>query len=149
MLLLLIALQATHVAFLWLHDWAPIPPLNDVKAARTADSTAHLARTTLLQSVPYTVGLIFSLIELHAGFQTWLWCWLWISYVALFMGELRAWWIPYLLKAEPTRAVRYRTLFGATHSFLPERNGMKPNTLHIVLHVITAATLIVLAMLTL
>jgi hypothetical protein len=147
MLLLLIALQAVQVAFLWLHDWAPLPPLNDVKAAREADSTSRLALVTLIQSGPYSIGLI-SLIELKGGFHTWLWYWLWISYSALFLGELRAWWVPYLLKAEPDRAARYRTLFGATHSFLPERNGMKPNTLHIILHAFTAATLVVLALVT-
>jgi hypothetical protein len=35
-------------------------------------------------------------------------------------------------------------MFGKTHSFLPPRNGMVPNTAHILLHLATAATLIVL-----
>jgi hypothetical protein len=39
-------------------------------------------------------------------------------------------------------------MFGATHAFLPERNGIRPNTLHILLHVSTTALLIVLAVLT-
>jgi hypothetical protein len=59
---------------------------------------------------------------------------------------LGAWWLPYLVKAEPARAERYRAMFGSTHAFLPERNGVRPNPLHVALHVCTAATLVVLAL---
>jgi hypothetical protein len=69
-----------------------------------------------------------------------------ISYALLFIGQIRAWWIPYLFRPEPERAARYRIMFGKTHSFLPPRNGMVPNTGHILLHLATAATLIVLLM---
>lgn len=61
------------------------------------------------------------------------------------MGELQAWWIPYFFRSDPARAARYQTMFGNTHAFLPERNGIRPNTLHIILHVATLATLAVLA----
>jgi hypothetical protein len=144
MLTLLIALQAVQVAILWLHDWAPLAPFNDVAAVRAADSTARLVRVTLIQSLPYTVGLVFSLLDSSRGFPGWLWIWLWVSYGLLFLGELRAWWLPYLIRPEPERSARYRAMFGATHAFLPERNGIRPNTLHVVLHVCTAATLVVL-----
>ena len=148
MLGLLVALQAVQVAILWLHDWAPLPPLNDVAAVRAADSTGRLIVVTLVQSVPYTVGLTYSVIGLSAGFPGWLWDWLWISYGLLFVGEVRAWWLPYLVRREPARAARYRALFGATHAFLPERNGVRPNTLHVLLHACTAATLLVLSRVT-
>lgn len=148
MLALLIALQALQVAILWLHDWVPLPPLNDVAAVRGADSTARLAVVTLIQSLPYSLGLVFSLARLSGGFPGWLWGWLWISYGLLFAGELRGWWLPYLVRPEPARAARYRAMFGATHAFLPERNGIRPNTLHVALHACTAATLVVLAVLT-
>lgn len=148
MLIVLVLLQAVQVAILWLHDWVPLTPLNDVSAVRGADSTSHLITTTLIQSVPYTIGFIFSLIGLASGFPGWLWYWLWISYGILFAGELRAWWLPYLIRPEPERAARYHTMFGATHAFLPKRNGIAPNTLHVALHVCTAWTLIVLAVLT-
>jgi hypothetical protein len=39
-------------------------------------------------------------------------------------------------------------MFGGTHAFLSERNDIRPNTLHILLHASTAALLIVLAELT-
>ena len=43
------------------------------------------------------------------------------------------------------RAARYRALFGGTHAFLPGRNGIVPNTLHVALHAATLATLPALA----
>jgi hypothetical protein len=70
--------------------------------------------------------------------------WLWVSYGLLFIGQIRAWWVPYLLKPEPQRAERYRKMFGNTHSFLPERNGLVPNRLHALLHLATFATLLIL-----
>ncbi len=103
----------------------------------------------IIQSVPWTIGLVFTLRHLATQFPDWLWWWLWISYGMLFAGELRAWWVPYFLRAEPDRAERYRFMFGNTHSFLPERNGIRINTLHAVLHLCTGATLVTLAMLTL
>jgi len=73
--------------------------------------------------------------------------WLWISYGVIFIGQLRAWWLPYLLRAEPARAARYQLMFGKTHSFLPMRNGIVPNTAHMSLHAATLATFIVLYLL--
>jgi hypothetical protein len=69
-----------------------------------------------------------------------------ISYGLLFIGQIRAWWIPYLFRPEPKRAARYQIMFSKTNSFLPVRNGMVPITAHILLHMATAATLIVLLM---
>ncbi|MEO8812761.1 MAG: hypothetical protein ABI376_07615 [Caulobacteraceae bacterium] len=145
MLALLVALQAVQVAILWLHDWLPLPPFIDAKAVQAADTRARLVRVTLVQSVPYTVGLLGSIAALAGHPQGWLRAWLWVSYGLLFAGELRAWWVPYLLRPEPERAVRYRAMFGATHAFLPVRNGIVPNTLHCVLHSATVGTLLTLA----
>ena len=140
----LIALQAFQVAFLWIHDWIPLGRLNDVAAVRRADSLQRLMIVTLVQSTPFTVGLIFSAKYFGNVYPHWLVMWLWISYALLFIGQLQAWWVPYLFKADPERALRYQQMFGNTHSFLPERNGIVPNTAHILLHLATAATLLTL-----
>jgi len=140
---LLLTLQALQVAFLWLHDWIPLGRLNDVAAARGTD-TPRLIRTTLIQSVPYSIGLWFSARCFGHAYPDWLRMWLWISYGLLFLGEIRAWWWPYLVRPDPIRAARYQTLFGATHAFLPRRHGMVPNTLHVMLQGLTLATLITL-----
>lgn len=58
--LVLLTLQAFQVVFLWIHDWVPLGCLNDVAAVRSQDTLLRLAIVTLVQSVPYTVGLFFS-----------------------------------------------------------------------------------------
>jgi hypothetical protein len=140
----LVALEIFQVAFLWLHDWVPLGRLNDVAAVRRQDTLRRLVIVTLVQSVPWTIGLIFSAKYFGHPYPDWLVTWLWVTYTLLFLGQLRAWWVPYLVKAEPARAQRYQQMFGNTHSFLPLRNGMVPNTAHILLHLATAATLVVL-----
>ena len=90
----------------------------------------------------YKPQLTSMLSLLHRdGFPHWLIATLWIANGILLAGQLRAWWVPYLLRAEPTRAARYRTMFGKTHAFLPVRNGMVPNTAHVLLHVCTVLIL--------
>ena len=139
----LLLLQAVQVVILWTHDWVPLGPLNDVRAVRRQDTAARLVRITALQSAPFTFGLVATAILGSPG-PDWLRSWLWGSYLVLFIGELRAWWWPYLIRAEPARAARYRLLFGRTHAVLPERHGMVPNTLHCLLHLATVATLVLL-----
>jgi len=93
----LLGLQGFHVLFLLLHDWLPLGTLNDLKALRAADPNAKIVRTTLIQTLPYAVGLAGSLFWYGHPYPMWLVWWLWISYGLLFVGELQAWWIPYLL----------------------------------------------------
>ncbi len=142
----LLALQAFQVIFLWVHDWIPLGSLNDVAAGRSQDTLRRLVTVTFIQSVPWTIGLYFCLSDFRQPYPGWLYQWLVTSYGLLFIGQIRAWWIPYLFRPEPERAARYRIMFGKTHSFLPQRNGMVPNTAHILLHSATAITLIVLLM---
>lgn len=148
LMLMLIGLQVIQVAILWVHDWVPLGALNDVAAVQAGDTRNRLIRVTLVQSLPFTVGLVASIAYARTGRPSWLWNWLWTSYAVLFVGELRAWWWPYLVQSDLRRAERYRDMFGKTSSFLPERNGIVPNTLHAILHASTAATLIVLGLVT-
>lgn len=147
--LCLLALQTFQVLFLWVHDWVPLGRLNDVAAVKSQDSTGRLIVVTLIQSAPFTVGLVGCLVYFRQAYPGWLHEWLWISYAVLFVGQMRAWWVPYLFRAEPGRAEpgradRYRVMFGRTHSFLPVRNGIAPNTAHILLHIATLGTLVLL-----
>jgi hypothetical protein len=144
----LLALQTFTVLFLALHDWIPLGTLNNLAGVRAADLGAKLFTTTLISAAPYAFGLAASIIYFNKSYPDWLFWWLWISYALLFLGQLRAWWIPYLIRPDPARAARYQQMFRGTHAFLPERNGIRPNTLHILLHVSSAALLIVLAVLT-
>jgi len=139
-----LGLQAFQVIFLWIHDWIPLGRLNEVAAVRSQDTLPRLVTVTLIQSVPWTIGLFFSARYFGQPYPDWLNTWLWITYGILFVGQMRAWWIPYLFLPDPKRAARFQVMFGKTHSFLPQRNGMVPNTAHILLHLATAATLLVL-----
>jgi hypothetical protein len=142
------ALQSFHVAFLALHDFVPLGKLNDVKAVRAANPGRKLHASTLVSLTPFAIGLAANGIYFSRVYPAWLLWWLWISYGLLFVGELTAWWIPYLFHPEPDRAARYQAMFGATYAFLPERNGIRPNTLHAILHLATLATLILLGAVT-
>ena len=140
----LLWLQAFQVAFLWLHDWIPLGQLNDVAAVQSQDTRQKLLTVTFLSSIPFSVGLWLSWRYLGQPYPLWFRIFLWVIYSGLLLGQLRAWWVPYLFLPDARRAQRYQLMFSRTHSFLPERNGLTPNTLHIILHLTTAATLVVL-----
>lgn len=140
----LLVFQAFVVAFLWLHDWVPLGRLNDVAAVRSQDTLTRLIGVTIVQSVPWSVGLVFSAVHFGHSYPHWLQMWLWGSYIFLVVGVIRAWWVPYLFGADTRRITRYRIMFGNTHSFLPERNGIVPNTAHILLLLAGIGVLLVL-----
>ena len=142
--LILIALQSCQVLFLAIHDLVPLGPLNDVRAVRSQDTATRFVIVTLVQTAPFGFGLFRSIIDFGTPYPRSLMQWLFISYLILLLGQLRAWWLPYLLRPEPARAARYKIMFGRTHSFLPERNGITPNTAHVLLHLATFLTLCVL-----
>jgi hypothetical protein len=141
---LFLALQSAVVLFLLLHDWVPLGPLNNLRAIRKEDSLARSLFVTLLPVVPAAIGLFYSAKHFGQTYPDGLEMLLWITYGVFVLGLLRAWWIPYLVKAEPERAARYRIIFAGTHRFLPERNGMAPDTLHTLFHVVAIATVVVL-----
>jgi hypothetical protein len=144
----LIVLQCFVVLFVALHNWIPLGSLNDVKAVRSVFPTGKLLVTTFINFIPVAIGLAASVFYFGRGFPDWLLWFLWITYGLACYGSLKAWWIPYLFRPDPKRAARDRVMYGATHAFLPERNGIRPNTLHVIFDVVTVAILIVLAVLT-
>ena len=144
----LLGLQCFHVLFLGLHDWIPLGRLNDLKAVRAENPGGKLLLGTLVSLAPFAFGLAASGYYLGSSYPHWLFWYLGISYALLFLGELQAWWIPYLLRPDAARVTRYQAMFGNTHAFLPARNGITPNTLHVTLHTATLTTLVVLVVLT-
>lgn len=140
----LLALQCFVVLFLLLHDWIPLGTLNDLKGVSQADSLGKRVAATLISAVPFGIGFVASVIYSSRTFPSWLFWWLWISYALLFYGILQAWWIPYFLHPAPEKAARYQVMYGKTHAFLPERNGIRVNTLHVIFHAATVGLLIAL-----
>ena len=148
MLLAFIACQLYVVLFIAIHDWVPLGSLNNLAGIRAVDSFERRLRTTLLSTLPFAVGLVASIYYASTQFPPWLWWLLWISYGASVYGMLRAWWIPYLLIHDSARAERYQTRFAGTHAFLPQRNGIRPDTLHVVFHVVLVTLVLLLTLLT-
>jgi len=144
----LLVLEGFAVLFVGLHNWVPLGSLNDVKAVRSEFPRGKLVLTTLFNLTPVAIGFVGTAVHVSKPFPEWLLWWLWITYGLGCYGSLKAWWIPYLIRAEPERAQRYQVMYRSIHSSFPERNGVKLNTLHLMFDVIAVAILILLALLT-
>lgn len=141
---ILIALQCFVVAFVGLHNWIPLGSLNDLRAVRAEFPGSKLFLTTLSNFIPAAFGLACSLYFQHR-FPEWLIWYLWIFYLLACCGSAYGWWIPYFFGAGKQRLAREQELYGQTHSFLPERHGVRPNTLHVIFDFATLAVLATLA----
>jgi hypothetical protein len=139
--------QCCVVLFIALHDWIPLGRLNNLAGIRAADGRSRLLRVTAFSVLPFAVGLAGSFYYAASRFPGWLWWLLWITYGAAVYGMLRAWWIPYLWVADAARAERYQVRFAHTHAFLPVRNGIRPDTLHVAFHAVLVATVALLVVL--
>ncbi len=144
----LLALQCFVVLFVALHNWIPLGRLNDVKGARAGFPGNKLLITTLINFTPVAFGLAASAYYFERGFPGWLFWWLGINYGLAIYGSLKAWWIPYLFLPDAALAARYRVMYPDVHSFLPERNGIRPNSLHMIFDLAVVAILICLRELT-
>jgi hypothetical protein len=144
----LLGLQSFVALFVGLHNWIPLGALNNVKAVRAEFPGSKLLKVTLLNFTPVVVGLAGSAFYLGKKYPPWLLWWLWIFYLLACYGSLKEWWIPYFSRPETERVARYQAMYGATHAFLPARNGIRPNTLHVIFDVVTVAILITLGLLT-
>jgi hypothetical protein len=142
-----IGLQTYVVLFVALHDWVPLCRLNDPKAVRAGEGPGKLIAVTILSTLPFAFGLVECIVHASA-FPGWLMTFLWVAYGVATYGLLRTWWAPYLLFEEPARAARYQAMHGATHAFLPVHNGLRPNTLHVTVHLAIIAIIADLAALT-
>ena len=144
----LLALQCFVALFVGLHNWIPLGRLNDVKAARAEFPGSKLLTVTLIIFTPVAIGLVGSAVYFGRVYPGWLLWWLWIFYGLVCYGALKEWWIPYFSQPTPERVARNQAMYGATHAFLPERNGIRPNTLHVILDLVTLAILIALGLVT-
>jgi hypothetical protein len=144
----LLALQCFVVLFVALHNWIPLGKLNNVSGVRAVFPTGKLVVTTLINLAPVTVGLAATVFYFGHPYPSWVLWWLWVTYGLACYGSLKAWWIPYLFRPDAALAARYRTMYPETHSPLPEHNGIRPNTLHLLFDFVTIAILIDLAIVT-
>jgi hypothetical protein len=144
----LLAFQCFVVLFVALHNWIPLGTLNNLKGVRVEFPAGKLLVTTLINLAPFAIGLVATTFYFGRVYPHWVFWWLWITYGLACYGSFTSWWMPYLLRPEPQRAARYRRMYAGTHAFLPERNGIRPNTLHVIFDIVTVAILTDLAVLT-
>jgi hypothetical protein len=142
-----IVLQIFQLAILLFHDWIPLGSLTDVEAVRRANTGTHMLVGTAINSVPAGLVAWRSVVNFGPPYSHGLKTAMWLIYGILFAGELYSWWVPYLFGASPAKVERFQKMFGRTHAFLPVRHGIVPNTLHVILHLATLGTLLVLTQL--
>lgn len=67
----------------------------------------------------------------------------WLIYCALtLLSAVAMWYLPYFLGASEAKKVEYQRLYAGTRQILPPRgNNPRPNLLHVLFHVVFAATL--------
>jgi hypothetical protein len=139
--------QLCVTLFIALHDWLPLGPLNNLAGIRAADSTQRRLLTTVLSVLPFAIGLAGSFYYSGGRFPEWLIWLLAITYGLGLYGMLRAWYLPYFVYRDTARAERYGARFANTHAFLPMRNGIRPDTLHVGFHAVLVATAVLLCVL--
>ena len=131
-------LQVWCVLFVALHAWVPLGRLTNGAGVHGVDSTAKLVWTTVWSTAPFALGLGWCLS--YGRWPGWLVTYLWVCYWVALGGALMSWWRPYLFGATEEKSER----FAGTMSFLPERNGIRPDTLHVLFH---ASLVIILVLL--
>jgi hypothetical protein len=136
------------VLFIALHDWIPLGKLNNLEGIRIADTIGKRVVGTALSTLPFAVAFAASVYYARTQFPLWLMWTLWITYAMGGYGIMRTWWIPYLFVKDRVRAERYQVRFSKTHAFLPPRNGIRPDTLHVSFHALYITTLLLLLFLT-
>jgi hypothetical protein len=136
--------QVLVTLFIGLHDWVPLGRLNNLGGIRAVDPLGKRVWTTAWSVLPFAVGLGGCFYYGSGRYPQWLWWVLWVTYGLGLYGLLRAWWLPYLFGTDPARAERYKVRFAGTHAFLPERHGMRPDTLHFCFHIVLVTTMALL-----
>jgi len=135
-----VAAVAGMLAFVLLHDWVPLGPLNDIQGVRSVMTARELIITTVVNVLSFATVLAIALVFLGKPYPLWARLWLVIHLFFILYGAASAWWIPYFFGTTPEMAASYAAMFGNTHAFLPVRNGIVPNTLHTVFHLTLLTT---------
>jgi hypothetical protein len=129
-----VAGQILILLFMMLHDWIPLGPFNDLAGIRSQNTVPELLLTTAINTGSVLVVLTLTLWFIGKRYPVWARIWLVAHLGGILWGAVTAWWIPYFFGADKDLIDRYQVMFGNTHSFLPEMNGIVPNTIHVLFH---------------
>jgi hypothetical protein len=135
-----IALWVQFITFA-LHDTMPLGRLNNLGHFKQEIPLARRLKGSLMNIV--TAGAIVVLFYagwVHGGDMADVWrMTLLITLGVLVYMEFVAWWRPYLFGATPAIVEKLRPNWEGTYAFLPAKNGIRPNTMHCVMHASTLA----------
>ena len=126
--------------FMLLHDWIPLGSLNDIQGIQSENTTSEIIQVTIFNTLSIGIVLVIVLLFIGKRYPIWARIWLVIHLGSILYGALVAWWIPYFYGAEAERVASFTVMFGDTHAFLPVMNGIVPNTVHVLFHLILIIT---------
>jgi hypothetical protein len=119
-----------------LHDTIPLGRWNNLPALRAAVPLSRRIIGTLINTALGLLALyFFHMSTMHHDSMAM--TRLILLQAFLVFGEIRWWWYPYFFGASPELVARLRPNWQGTIAFLPERNGIRPNALHCVMHACT------------
>lgn len=135
MLIFFVALQIILLFFMLFHDWISVPPLNDIAALKSKDSTLYRLMGSFINGSLVLIPLVLTLfyysqptIPFYVGMTVM------AFYLLLTIGTILSWWIPYLFGSSQKLKKQF-SKFKNTHHFLPRlKDHIIPNTLHVILH---------------
>lgn len=123
--------------FMIVQDLVPLGALNDIEAISSAESFNEIIVTTLIGTVQIILILGGVLLFIGKRYPILVKIWLLAHPSFILLGAIMSWWIPYLFGTGTEEKIeRFNNMFGNTHSFLPVMNGMVPNTLHTIFHLV-------------
>ncbi|OGT31505.1 MAG: hypothetical protein A3E87_04045 [Gammaproteobacteria bacterium RIFCSPHIGHO2_12_FULL_35_23] len=129
-----ILLQFCLLFFMLFHDWIPVPPLNDTVALKKVDGNWDRLKSSLINGACVAIPLWLTLKYVDATIPLSTIITILAFYLALTIGTICAWWIPYFFGSSEKHKQIFKK-FKNTHHFLPARgNNIIPNTLHVLLH---------------
>lgn len=139
----LISGYAFILLFMLVQDLVPLGTLNDIKAIASVQSFNETIIVTMIGVVQIVVLMGGVLFFIGKRYPVLIKAWLIIHPSCILLGAIKSWWIPYFLGIGAEEKIeRYNLIFGNTHAFLPVMNGIVPNTLHTIFHLILLSCII-------
>ncbi|MFD2211259.1 hypothetical protein ACFSMW_16245 [Virgibacillus halophilus] len=121
--------------FMIVQDLVPLGALNDVEAIASIESLNEIVVTTLIGVVQILLILGGILLFMGRRYPLLVKIWLIVHPACILLGAIMSWWIPYFFGTGTEEKIeRFNIMFGNTHSFLPVMNGIVPNTIHTLFH---------------
>lgn len=123
--------------FMIVQDWVPLGTLNDIEAIKQDRTTSELIMVTLIGVAQVCLFIFLIFIFMGKKYPLLIKMWLVIHPSFILGGAIMSWWLPYFFGIGVEGKVeRYSLMFGDTHAFLPVMNGIVPNTLHTLFHLL-------------